>query len=158
LVLAVAGAAVGVGIARAGLQLLLALRPSSLPRIAEVGIDGGVLAFTGVVAIVVALLFGSGPALQFARANLGDALREGGRTLTPGRGRLVAGRLLVVGQLACSVVLVVVAGLLTRTLVELYRVDLGFNPHRVLTAQLQLSRASYAATQDVVAFYRTLIE
>ncbi len=139
LVLAVTGAAVGLGVAQASLHVLLALRPTGLPRIADVSLDGGVLAFAAAVAFVAALVFGAGPALQFARANLADALRDGGRTTTPGRARVAIGRLLVVGQLACSVVLVIAAGLLLRTLVELHarrsRLQSAGRPHgRAATA------------------------
>ena len=121
-------------------------------------IDAGVVLFTAAVAIASALLFGAGPALQFARTNLAVALREGGRTHTPGRARLAVGRALVVGQLACSVVLVIAAGLLVRTLAELYRVDLGFHPDHVLTAQVQVPPSSYPTPDTVVGFYRTLVD
>jgi predicted permease len=157
LVLSAAGAVAGLGVAWAGLRLLLALRPAGLPRIADVGIDGSVLAFTAVVAVVAALLFGAGPAVQFARANLSDALRDGGRTNTPSRARLFVGRLLVVGQLAASVVLVIGAGLLVRTMIELNRVNLGFNPQHVLTAQVQVPMASYPDNAATIGFYRRLI-
>jgi putative ABC transport system permease protein len=156
MVLSLAGAAAGLLVARASLSLLLALRPAGLPRLADVDLDAGVLVFTTGVALLAAMAFGSGPAWQFARANLPDALRDGGRTSTRGRTRLFVGRLLVVAQLACSVVLVIGAGLLVRTLIELYRVDLGFDPRHVLTAQIQLPVPSYPTDETVVSFYREL--
>ena len=157
LVLSIAGAAVGLFVARASLQILLLLKPASLPRIGNIEIDAGVVVFTAVVAAAAALLCGVGPALQFARANLAMALREGGRSLTPGRGRLAVGRVLVAGQLACSVVLVIAAGLLLRTLSQLSQVNLGFNPHGVLTAEVQLPPAIYTTPDRTVGFYRDLI-
>ena len=158
LVLAAAGAAVGLFVARASLQILLLLKPASLPRIGDVGIDSGVVAFTALVAAATALLCGIGPAVQFARANLATALRESGRSHTPGRARLAVGRVLVAGQLACSVMLVIAAGLLLRTLAELSQVNLGFNPHGVLTAELQLPPGTYATPDRTIAFYRNLID
>jgi putative ABC transport system permease protein len=158
LVLSLVGAGLGVGLARLSLQTLLALRPTALPRLGEAGIDAGVLAFTAAVAVLAALVSGVGPAVQFARTNLADALRDGGRSNTPGRARLAVRRLLVVAQLACSVVLVVAAGLLLRTLAELSRVDLGFTPDHVLTAQMQLPPTWYPADTGVVALYRTVVD
>jgi putative ABC transport system permease protein len=158
LALSILGAVAGLAVARASLQLLIALGPATLPRLRDVHIDATVLGFTGVVALLAALLFGAGPALQFARANLADALREGGRTQTPGRTRMLLGRGLVIGQLACSVVLIIGAGLLVRTLVGLSRVDLGFDPHGVLTAELALPTSAYPTNDVVIDFYRRLTD
>jgi putative ABC transport system permease protein len=108
--------------------------------------------------VVTGVLFGAAPALQLARQRFSQTLNESGRGGAPGKVRLAVRRSLVVVQLGCSVVLVIGAGLLLRTLVELNRIDLGFNPDRVLTAQLQLPPASYASPQSVVDFYRDLTE
>jgi predicted permease len=158
LMLSIFGAVAGVAAARAGLAFLLAQRPAGLPRLDAAGIDSGVLLFTAGMTVLAAFFCGVGPALQSARANLASALGDASRSSTPGRARLAAGRLLVVGQLACSVVLVVGAVLLIRTLVALHGVELGFDPGRVLTAQIQLPAASYRDPADVVNFYRSLTE
>jgi len=103
-------------------------------------------------------VFGLLPALQLSRPDVTDALKDGGRTGTAGRSRQLARRALVVLQLASSVVLALAAGLLIRSLVELNRIDLGFNPSNVLTAQLQVPATAYPQWGDVVRFYRQATE
>ena len=114
--------------------------------------------FTAVLAIVTGILFGLLPALQLSRPDVTSALKDGGRTGTAGRSRQLARRGLVVLQLASSVVLALAAGLLIRSLIELNRIDLGFNPSNVLTAQLQVPATAYPQPADVVRFYRQAAE
>jgi putative ABC transport system permease protein len=154
--LAALGGLVGFALARGGLQILTTLRPANLPRIENVGLDGSVLLFTTALSIVTGLLFGLVPALQLSRPDLVETLKDGGRGGTAGRSRHAIRRALVIGQLAFSVVLVVGAGLLIRSLFALQRIDLGFNPASVLTAQIQLPATDYPEPADVVRFYRTL--
>ena len=156
--LATAGAAAGLGVAWAALQIVIAMRPANLPRIEEAGLDGSVLALTAVLAVATGLLFGLLPALQLSRPDVTSILKDGGRGGTAGRSRQVARRGLVVLQMASSVVLALAAGLLIRSLVELNRIDLGFNPGNVLTAQLQVPATDYRQPADVVRFYRQLDE
>jgi predicted permease len=156
--LSIAGAAAGLAAAWAGLQIVVTLRPANLPRLDETTLDGTVLFFTAVLAIVTGILFGLLPALQLTRPDVTSALKDGGRTGTAGRSRQLARRALVVLQLASSVVLALAAGLLIRSLVELNRIDLGFNPSNVLTAQLQVPVTAYPQPGDVVRFYRQTTE
>ena len=156
--LSIAGAAAGLVVAWAGLQIVVTLRPANLPRLDETTLDGTVLIFTAVLAVVTGILFGLLPALQLSRPDVTTALKEGGRTGTAGRSRQLARRSLVVLQLASSVVLALAAGLLIRSLVELNRIDLGFNASNVLTAQLQVPATAYPQPADVVRFYRQAIE
>jgi putative ABC transport system permease protein len=156
--LSIAGAAAGLAVAWAGLQIVVTLRPANLPRLDETTLDGTVLFFTAVLAIVTGILFGLLPALQLSRPDVTNALKDGGRTGTAGRSRQLARRSLVVLQLASSVVLALAAGLLIRSLIELNRIDLGFNPANVLTAQLQVPATAYPQQPDVVGFYRQAIE
>ena len=156
--LAVAGAAAGVAVAWAGLQIVITLRPANLPRIDETTLDGSVLAFTAVLAVVTGILFGLLPALQLSRPDVTGMLKDGGRSGTAGRSRQLARRVLVVLQLASSVVLALAAGLLIRSLIELNRIDLGFNSHNVLTAQLQVPATDYPQPADVVRFHRQATE
>ena len=132
--LAVAGAAAGLAVAWAGLQIVITLRPANLPRIDETTLDASVLGFTAVLAVMTGILFGLLPALQLSRPDVTGVLKDGGRSGTAGRSRQLARRVLVVLQLASSVVLALAAGLLIRSLIELNRIDLGFNssqcPHR----------------------------
>ena len=131
-VLAGAGAIVGLVLAKLGIDLLLRIVPSNLPRVSEVAIDPSVLAFTAAMALASALVFGILPALRASRPNLSQALRAGGRT--PG---LNAGRYLrqgvVIAEVGLSFVLLVGAGLMLRSFMALERVDPGFDPTGVLT-------------------------
>jgi putative ABC transport system permease protein len=156
--LAVAGAAAGLAVAWAGLQIVITLRPATLPRIDETTLDGSVLGFTAVLAIVTGILFGLLPALQLSRPDVTGVLKDGGRSGTAGRSRQLARRVLVVLQLASSVVLALAAGLLIRSLIELNRIDLGFNPGNVLTAQVQVPATDYPQPADVVRFHRQVTE
>ena len=156
--LSLAGAAAGLAVAWAGLQIVVTLRPANLPRLDETTLDGSVLFFTAILAIVTGILFGLLPALQLSRPDVTGVLKDGGRTGTAGRSRQLTRRGLVVLQLASSVVLALAAGLLIRSLVELNRIDLGFNPSNVLTAQLQTPATTYPQQPDVVRFYRQTTE
>jgi predicted permease len=156
--LAVAGAAAGLAVAWAGLQIVITLRPANLPRIDETTLDGSVLGFTAVLAVVTGILFGLLPALQLSRPDVTGVLKDGGRGGTAGRSRQLTRRVLVVLQLASSVVLALAAGLLIRSLIELNRIDLGFNPNHVLTAQLQVPATDYPQPADVVRFHRQVTE
>ena len=156
--LALAGAAAGLAVAWAGLQIVVTLRPANLPRIDETSLDGSVLGFTALLAIVTGILFGLLPALQLSRPDVTGVLKDGGRSGTGGRSRQLARRVLVVLQLASSVVLALAAGLLIRSLIELNRIDLGFNPQHVLTAQLQVPATDYPQPADVVRFHRQVTD
>ena len=156
--LATAGAAAGLAVAWAGLQIVVTLRPANLPRLDETTLDGTVLAFTALLAVVTGILFGLLPALQLSRPDVTGVLKDGGRSGTAGKSRQLARYGLVVLQLASSVVLALAAGLLIRSLIELNRIDLGFNPTNVLTAQLQVPATDYPQPADVVRFHRQVTE
>ena len=156
--LSLAGAIAGLAVAWGGLQIVIALRPANLPRIDETALDGSVLLFTMALAIATGILFGLLPALQLSKPDVTGVLKDGGRTGTAGRSRQLTRRALVVLQLASSVVLALAAGLLIRSLVELNRIDLGFNPRNVLTAQIQVPTTDYRAPADVVRFHRQAVE
>jgi putative ABC transport system permease protein len=155
--LSLLGGICGLAIAHTALRLLVLLRPVNLPRVHEVMLDPGVLAFAAALAIGSALLFSMAPAFQVTRPQLAGLLNDGGRSGTSGHGRRTVRGALVVVQLALSVVLVVGAGLLARTLIALYRIDLGFDSRNILTVQLQLPQADYPEADQVVVFYQQLI-
>ncbi len=158
LVLALIGGALAVGLAAAAVAAFPAFAPPDIPRLEEVGIDLAVLGFTLAVTVVAGLLFGLAPALIASRPDVASYLKEGGRSETgrAGSGRVRSG--LVVGQVALSLVLLVGAGLLLRSFVELRRADLGFEPEGVLTANLFLPPSRYEAPEAVEAFYRELFD
>jgi predicted permease len=133
LVLAIVGGVLGVGLAVAGLDLLVAYTSRFTTRVGEIGLDATVLAVTVVLSVAAALIFAWAPRLPFA-ADPARSIGAGSRTtLSPGRRR--AQRALVVGQLAISFMLVIGAGLLIRSLMLLYAVDPGFSLASVLSLQ-----------------------
>ncbi|MFL5581906.1 MAG: ABC transporter permease [Gemmatimonadaceae bacterium] len=154
--LALAGALVGTGLAYWTVKAIVALTPN-LPRADEIGVNPTVMLFTLVVAVVTGLLFGLAPALQTSRTDLQSTLREGGRTGAAelaGRGLR---RALVVAETALALTLLVGAGLLIKSVARLQGVDPGFKPERLLTFTLALPRARYASdTAQIQYFDRVL--
>jgi putative ABC transport system permease protein len=160
ILLATAGGVAGVLLARLGLQVLLALDPASVPRVEDVRLDSAVLAFTAILTVLTGILFGLAPALKLSRpgvraGSMADMLRDGGRT-TAGQARQRFRRVLVVAEIALSVVLVVGAGLMIRSFLALQRIDLGYDPASVLTLRMALPARDYSEPQQVVTFYREL--
>ncbi|MGH7444292.1 MAG: ABC transporter permease, partial [Longimicrobiales bacterium] len=156
-VLAIAGGACGLLLAVLGVRALIALDPASIPRIGDVRLDAGVLAFTAFVTLLTGFLFGVLPALQLSRPDLNRELREGGRSATAGRVRQRFRQTLVVAELALSVVLVIGAGLMIRTFAELQRIDLGFDDSSVLTAELSLPVAGYEDDERVERLFQEIL-
>jgi putative ABC transport system permease protein len=155
LLLAVAGTVAGLVLAAVGLDLLRFAAPASLPRAANIQIDGTVLAFTTVVCLATALLFGAAPAMHWSRVNPMQALRTSASS-SVSQARLRS--LLVVAEIALSVVLVVGAGLMIRSFVGLQQVKPGFEPDHVLTFQLALPRGAYPDGAARRQFVRALEE
>ena len=135
LVLALAGAVIGLGLAWGGIRILEALGPEELPRLADVGLDLTVLGFALVAALGAALLFGIVPALKASRLDLADSLRAGTRSAGIGGGRLLRNGV-VVAEVALAFVLLVGSGLMIRSFVALQQADPGYDPAGVLTFQL----------------------
>jgi predicted permease len=158
--LALVGGALGILLASWSLAWIRALGPSTIPRLAEIAIDGRVLAFTLLVSLGSGFLFGLVPALRVSRIDLTAALKQAGRGAGDamwGRGRTTR-RLLVVSELALSVLLLIGAGLLLRSFANLQGVNPGFNPRGVLTFALQLSGRQYNGAPPVLATYRSIWE
>jgi putative ABC transport system permease protein len=157
LVIALAGAALGLLIAEWGLRALVLAAPPSIPRLDAIAIDGCVLGFTLAVAIGTGILFGLAPALHSARPDLAGSLVEGARGGTAGVVRQRFRRGLVVGQIALALMLLTGAGLLVRSFLRMRAVDPGFDPHHLLTAQLEISPQRYQRSEQVRAFYADLL-
>lgn len=155
--LAVAGGALGVILAIVGTSTLLALNPNTLPSMFSASVNAPVLLFSVAVSVATGLLCGVLPAIDAARSNLHDSLKEGGRGSSGGRAGERARRGLVVAQMALAVTLLVGAGLLIRSFSELTRVRLGFDPDHVLTAQTRASGALYDSSVTVNQFYDNAI-
>ncbi|HJR42854.1 MAG TPA: ABC transporter permease [Gemmatimonadaceae bacterium] len=136
--LALAGGALGVGFALVLKRWLLALAPAGLPRLADIAIDGRVVALTLALALLSGTAFGLLAALHAARGGVSDALREGGRGSAA---RTRARSAFIVVEVAVSLVLLIGAALLTQSFVRLQRVDPGFDPSGVMTAAISLPRS-----------------
>ena len=154
-VLALTGGVVGVLLAAAGTRLLVALRPQNIPRLDDIGVDLRVLAFALVASSVVGVLFGLLPAVQATRLDVQSMLREGGRGSSTG-GRQGARRTLVIAEVAIALVLLVGAGLVTRSFAKLMSVDPGYRVDHVLTVPIDLPLARYPDAGRVITFYREL--
>jgi putative ABC transport system permease protein len=145
LALALAGGALGVLLAQAGIRLLVAVAPEGLPRIDEIRIDPAVLAFAVAVSLLAGLLFGLLPVLKFTNPQLASSLKEGGRASSDGRSRHRARNALVVAEVALAVVLLVGSGLMMRTFQAMRRVDPGFTqPEQVLTLRVSIPESLVA--------------
>lgn len=150
-ILALAGAVVGVGLAMGGISLLLALQPDNLPRIDSVRIDGLVLAFTMLSAAGAALAFGIVPALHASRVELVDALKERGQASANAARKLIRNAVVVV-EVALSLVLLIGAGLMVRSFIELNNVAPGFDTEGVVTFAATPPFATYPAAIDRANF------
>jgi predicted permease len=135
--LGLAGGALGLWLAAWGTRAALKVLPETLPRAQDVGMDGRVLIFTLVASLVAGILFGLAPALKIARPNLQETLKESGRGASGARHR--AQGVFVVVEMAMALVLLIGAGLMIRSLLDLWNVNPGFNPRGVLTFAVSLS-------------------
>jgi putative ABC transport system permease protein len=156
--LAVVGGAVGLLLAIWSLDLLVSLKPANLPRLAEIGVNRTVFLFTLAVSVLTGLLFGVAPALQVSKMDLNAGLKESSRggTDSPRRHRMRA--LLVVSEVALSLVLLVGAGLMIRSFSRLLAVDPGFKADHVLTAFVSLPVSKYPKREEQTAFFDRLLE
>jgi len=158
LLLAVAGAALGCVFAYGGLRALVAMIPEGLiPREAVIRLNVPVLLFSLAVAIVTALVFGLVPALQTAKRDMVEPLKDSSKGVGGGfRGGRLRNTLVIV-EVALSLLLLAGAGLLMRSFVRLQHVDLGLNPDNILVARLPLPRDQYKTAAAKHQFFRTLL-
>ncbi|MGB7028997.1 MAG: ABC transporter permease [Candidatus Acidiferrum sp.] len=128
--LAIAGGAIGLLLAKWGTRALLAALPETLPRVEDIGIDGHVLLFTVGISVLTGIVFGLVPALKTLRPDMHETLKEGGRGSSGARHRTQS--VFVAVEMAMAVVLLIGAGLMIRSLAALWSIDPGFNPRNVL--------------------------
>src|SRR5262249_4525375 len=138
LVLAILGGLIGLLIAAWSTDLIVKFIPADIPRIKEVGLDMTVLGFSFGLSVLTGALFGLAPALQSSLLDLNEALKEGGRSATAWRGRNRLRSLLIVSEVALSLVLLIGAGLLIKSFQRLRHTHPGFNSRHVLTASISL--------------------
>ena len=154
LLLAAVGGALGILLAFLALRGFLAIHPLSVPRIEQIGIDRGVLGFSLLVSVFVGILFGLAPAIEAARLDVNEGLRERESTGSRGFGRHRS--VLVVVETALACVLLTAAGLALESFWSLRGVELGFVPENVLT--FRIAAPAHLATHEVTEFYRQVAE
>ncbi|MGH7655396.1 MAG: ADOP family duplicated permease, partial [Gemmatimonadaceae bacterium] len=156
--LSVGGAVIGTALAAWIVSTVRAYGPSTVPRLDEVVLDGRVLAFSASVALATGVLFGLVPALHAARANLGELLRDGARGSSGRKGVHRTRNALVVAEMALAVILLVGAGLLSRSFVNLLRTEPGYEPENLVTMSVSLPSKKYPWDAQSIAFANTVIE
>jgi predicted permease len=155
-VIALVGGALGMFVAWLGVVATRAWAPPSLGLVADVSLNGGVLAFALATTIGTVLLFALAPALAATRVNASETLKDGGRGATTGRARLRARQLMVVGEIALAVVLIVGGGLMIRTVQGIMAIDPGFRSEGVLTMEISVPTSRYPDGASVTAFFDEL--
>ena len=157
IVLSLIGGAIGLLLAYWSVRALVAVNPSNIPRIQDLGLDGNVLIFTAIVSVATGVIFGVAPALQMSKGDLQSTLREGGRSGSGDRGGQRVRRALVVTEVALALTLLIGAGLLVKSSARLAGVDPGFNPHDILTFNLSLPEIKYPSDTATIAFFDAVI-
>ena len=156
--MALIAGALGIGIAIAATRALATWGASQIPQGFPVELDLRVLLFTLTISLAAGIAFGIFPALQLARLDLNATLRDEGRGVSIGRSRAQMRALLVVSQVALSLVLLIAAGLLLRSFSRLLHVDPGFDAQNLLTMNISLSTTKYAKPEQQIAFFDDLLE
>jgi putative ABC transport system permease protein len=156
--LSLIGGVLGCLLAVVGVRALVAFSPTSILRIREVGLDLRVVGYTLLISLVTGVLFGLAPAFFAWKTELTETLKEGGRAGGEGSRSNRLHKLLVISETALALVLLVGAGLMVRSFLQLQNVDPGFNPQNVLTMQVALPSLKYKTPEEAVAFYDQVIQ
>jgi predicted permease len=156
LLLAFAGGALGLLLAQETLAAAVVLLADQLPRAEEISIDGRVLLFVAGASILTGILAGALPAVRAGRTDLNDSLKEGGRH--EGSAGIRTRRLLIVCEVGLSLVLLMGAAVMLRSLASLRDIDAGFDPRNVLTMHVSLPETRYAAPAQTTAFFMTALQ
>lgn len=156
LLISMVGGSLGIGIAAGGVRALTSLLPANFPRAGAIQLNVVVFGFTFLIALGTGFLFGLAPALQAARTDLQQTLRESGRSATADIRHMSLRNALIIGEVALSCLLLIGAGLMLRSFVNMLRTDPGFRPQQVLTASIALPRVKYNERADIVRFYDRL--
>jgi predicted permease len=157
LLLALLGAALGIVLAVAGVAYFRAANPVELPPGSVVAVNGQVMAFTAMMAMLTGVLFGLYPAWKASRPDLDEVLKQSGRGVTRNLLNHRGAKLLVVMETALSLVLLAAAGLLIRSIARFGSAPLGFNPDHLLTARIDPPKAVYSDPHRAAAFYTALL-
>src|SRR5204863_5204743 len=141
--LSLVGGIGGLLIAVFGIRILMTLTPPDIPRTKEVSLDLWVLGFTLLMSLITGVIFGLAPALQASKTNINESLKEGGRSATSGSGTRRVSKVLVIGEIAISLMLLISAGLMIKSFLQLRAINPGFDAHNLLTMQLALPPSKY---------------
>ncbi|MFY9556001.1 MAG: ABC transporter permease [Blastocatellia bacterium] len=155
--LAIAGGATGLLLAWWGIDLLTRLLPKDFPRLQDINLDLAVLGSTILVSLVTGIVFGFAPAWQVSKTDVNEILKDNSRGAMGGANNRLRS-VLVVAEVALSLVLLVGAGLLFRSFLQLQSVQIGFNPQQVLTLRLTPSGTNFREDPQYVAFYKQVEE
>jgi len=153
--LALIGAGVGIALASIARDAFLRLAPGKLPQLATAPMDARVLLYSIAIAMVTTVLFGLSPAVTSTRVNLVDALKEGGRSSTAGVGRRRLRSLLVVGEVALTLMLMIGAGLLVRSIARLQSQEIGMRTDHLIRAHMYVPPARYRNSELLTRFVDT---
>ncbi|HZM90614.1 MAG TPA: ABC transporter permease [Blastocatellia bacterium] len=156
MLLSFAGGALGLLLAQAGVKLIVAISPNSIPRATEIGLDLRVVGFTIAVSVLTGVIFGLAPALQGSKPDLNETLKDAGRGST-GR-RHILRSAMVVSEVALAMVLLIGAGLMIRSFYYLQRVDPGFVTDNLMTFSVSLPTKKYPEEQQRINFYQQLLQ
>ena len=157
MLLALAGGVLGAGLSWIGTQALVTFGASQLPQGIPIEVDVRVLLFTLICSLLAGIFFGTFPALQLSRLDVNMSLRDEGRGTSAGQARMQMKSLLVIGQVALSLLLLIGAGLLLRSFGRLMRIDPGFDAHNVLTMNVSLPTVKYAKPAEQIAFFDEIL-
>ncbi len=150
LVLSALGGALGLALASGAVSMLLTIGPTTLPRLGELSIDSSVIVFTMAISILSGIAFSVLPIVKHAKPDVEHALRGAGRTLSDSRERNLARNTLIIAEIALSLVLVIGAGLMIRTIVAMRAVDPGFTaPDRVQLTRISIPAARVSSPEQV---------
>ena len=152
------GALLGLLLAKLTFALMISNLPSDLPRLDEIRMDVNVLGFTLLLSILTGIVFGLVPAIQYSRMDLNESLKDDGRSQTPGHKAHRTRSILVISEVALSVVLLVSSALLIKSFFQLIHVDLGFDSQNVLAMNLSLPYARYPKPEERRNFYLNLLQ
>jgi putative ABC transport system permease protein len=155
--LAVIGGVLGLGLGKLGVNLLVSLAISYLPRASEVSLDSRVVGFTLLLSVLTGIIFGLVPAVQSARADVQSALKDGGNAGASSQQNLLRSAL-VVAEVSAAMVLLVGAGLLIKSFLRLQQMDAGLRPENIITLGINLPQAKYSTSQAMDNFYQQLID
>ena len=157
--LALAGGALGLTFAHSGVRLIMAFLADKLPRSIDVGLDAKVLAFTAAISLLTGIVAGALPALRLTGADVNQALKQGlGRTDSDSGGGHRTRSILVVAEVALSLLLLIGAGLMVRSFQQLHGVNPGFDSHGVLTMTAAVSRAKFPLPAEQASFFERVLQ